>query len=535
MLQKFATCLSIIALARLFTLGQAAAEEIYVGVNARIRSEAATGSSLMKSVHVLTDLYSPRMTGTPSLTAAQDWALKELTSYGLRNAHCEDWDFGFPGWRNKKLSVHVVSPFEDSLVAEVMAWTPSTAGTINAETLNLMPPQNPTSEELTAYLATVKDKVRGKIVLTGKHNLVPINFNPPKLRMSDEDANRTFSPEKPRPVSSATPTPAINRLTVLEVNDEIDKFLISNGALVRVYDAREPHGVIRAITNRYRDVSKFLPTIILRNEDYGRITRVLADGLNVRLEINVANELYPAGKTQRNLLAEIPGTDKNIEVVMLGAHLDAHHLATGATDNAVGVAIVMEAVRILTAIGAKPRRTIRIGLWSGEEQGVLGSQAYVARHFGSAEEPKPDFDRFNGYFNLDTGTGRIRGMRVFGPAEAGEVLRNILAPSSDLGVVGASTYSNRTTPGSDHAAFSVNGLPGIYIDQDPLEYGGYTWHTSIDTYERISEEDAKQAAIVVASAVYHLAMRDTPLPRFPRELMPKREYFPPGSGGIKRN
>ena len=299
-----------------------------------------------------------------------------------------------------------------------------------------------------------------------------------------------------------------------------------NGALIRVYDAREPSGVIRAIINRTRDVSQFMPTIILRNEDYGRITRVLADGTPVKLEINITNRLFPEGKIQQNLLAEIVGTDKKDELVMLGAHIDAHHLATGATDNAVGVAIMMEAVRILKTIGVKPRRTIRIGLWSGEEQRVLGSQSYVLEHFGSAENPKADFDKLSAYFNLDTGTGRIRGMRAFGPFETGEVLRQILAPFADLSVVGASTYSNRTAPSSDHAAFSVNGLTGVYIDQDPLEYGEFTWHTNLDTYERISEDDAKQAAIVMASAVYHVAMREEKLPRFSKENMPKLNYFP---------
>ena len=174
--------------------------------------------------------------------------------------------------------------------------------------------------------------------------------------------------------------------------------------------------------------------------------------------------------------------------------------------------------------GTRPRRTIRLALWSGEEQRVLGSQAYVKTHFGSAEQPLPAFDKLSAYFNLDTGTGRIRGMRVFGPPEAGEVLRQILAPFADLGVVGAGTYNHRTAPGSDHGAFSVKGLPGIYIDHDPLEYGTWTWHTNLDTYERIHEPDAKQAAIVVASAVYHLAMREERLPRFSQEQMPARKF-----------
>lgn len=524
MLQRLTTLILLLALANLSLFAQT--EKIDAEINAKIRAEANKNSQIMRTIHYLTDIYSPRMTGTPNLKAAQDWVKTELEKTGLQNAHFENWDFGFAGWQNEKLSVHAILPFKDSLVAEVMAWTPSTKGVITAETFNLIPPQNPTIEELNAYFATIKTQVKGKIVLTGKHNLNPINFNPPQLRMSDEEAKRTFAPEKPRPLPSPTPTPTVKKLSALEVSDEIDRFLKTNRALIRVYDAREPHGVIRAVINRTRDVSQFLPTIILRNEDYGRITRILADNIAVKLEINVQNRLFPEGKTQRNVLAEIVGADKKDEVVMLGAHLDAHHLGTGATDNAVGVAIMMEAIRILKALNIQPRRTIRIGLWSGEEQRVLGSQSYVMQHFGSAENPKADFDKFNGYFNLDSGTGKIRGMRIFGPAETGEVLRKILEPFKDLTVVGASTYSNRTAPGSDHAAFSVNGLPGVYVDQDPLEYGEFTWHTSLDTYERISEEDAKQAAIVIASTVYQVAMREEKLPRFTKENMPKLNYFP---------
>jgi carboxypeptidase Q len=524
MIKRLTILFSIFALANLSLVAQI--EKIDAEINGKIRLEANRNSGIMRTIHLLSDVYSPRMTGTPNLRAAQNWTKNELEKIGLQNARFENWDFGFPGWQNEKLSVHAVSPFKDSLLAEVMAWTPSTKGLITAETINLIPPQNPTLEELNAYFATVKFQVRGKIVLTGKHNLNPINFQNPQLRMSEKDAENLFAPEKPRPIPSPTPAPAVKKLSALEVNDEIDRFLKLNGALVRVHDAREPHGVIRTVINRTRDVSQYIPTIVLRNEDYGRITRILADGIAVRLEIGIRNRLFPDGKTERNVLAEIIGTIKKDELVMLGAHLDAHHFATGATDNAVGVAIMMEAVRILKALNIRPHRTIRIALWSGEEQRVLGSQAYVARTFGSAENPKADFDKLSAYFNLDSGTGRIRGMRIFGPAETGDVLRRILEPFKDLGVVGATTYSNRTAPGSDHAAFSVNGLPGVYIDQDPLEYGEFTWHTNLDTYERISEEDAKQAAIVIASAVYHAAMRDEKLPRFTKENMPKLNYFP---------
>jgi Zn-dependent M28 family amino/carboxypeptidase len=210
---------------------------------------------------------------------------------------------------------------------------------------------------------------------------------------------------------------------------------------------------------------------------------------------------------------------------MLGGHLDSWHAATGATDNAIGCATMMEAARIINALvkaGAikAPRRTIRVALWSGEEQGLLGSQAYVKEHFGSAENPKPDFAKFGGYFNIDSGTGRARGMSVFGPEEVGVGLRGVLAPFEDLGFYGVLPSRSRALGGSDNTSFSQAGLPGIGVGQDPIEYFNVTWHTNLDTYERIIEDDAKKSAIVIAAAAYHLAMRDDLLPRFGKEQMP---------------
>ena len=290
---------------------------------------------------------------------------------------------------------------------------------------------------------------------------------------------------------------------------------------MRVNDAGRDHGQIRAFQNRTYDVTKAVPTVILRNEDYGRLSRLLADGAPVTLEFTIVNRTYPEGTTSYNTIAEIPGTDKKGEVVMLGGHLDSWHAATGATDNAIGSAIMMEAARILKAIGVTPRRTIRVALWGGEEQGLLGSKAYVAQHFGTYESQKPEFATFAGYFNVDSGTGRIRGASVFGPADAAAVLRDVFAPFEDLGMEGALATTSRRSGGTDSTSFNAAGLPGIGLGQDPIEYGTYTWHTSLDTYERIIEEDAKKSAISIAAAVYHLAMRDELLPRFTKEKMPE--------------
>jgi Zn-dependent M28 family amino/carboxypeptidase len=236
--------------------------------------------------------------------------------------------------------------------------------------------------------------------------------------------------------------------------------------------------------------------------------------------VNIQNRTFPEGRTQYNVVAEIPGSDKAAEVVMLGGHLDSWHAATGATDNAIGCSVMMEAIRILQAVGARPRRTIRLALWSGEEQGLLGSQAYVKQHFGTFENPKPEYESFAGYFNIDSGTGRARGMTVFGPPTAAAIVRQAVAPFADTGVAGATFTRSRRRGGSDHTSFNEAGLPGIGVGQDPIEYQTYTWHTNLDTYERVIESDAQASAMAIASAVYHLAMRDEKLPRFPKDQMP---------------
>jgi hypothetical protein len=493
----------------------------------RLRQEEKNNSQIMKTMHMLSDMYGPRLTGSPNHKAAGEWAVKQMTLWGMKNAHLEPWDFGHVGWLNERLTAMVVSPVKDVLTVEAVAWTPSTRGVVTAKAYQMILPERPTQEQLTAYLETQKAKVRGKIVLAGKHTVIPVDLSPPAKRLTDEQAQQRYGPNArpgggfPRPSPTPTPAPgAPRRLTNRQIDEQIDTFLKTNGALIRVNDAAFAFRRIRAFNNRTFDVNRALPTVVMSNEDYGRITRILADGADVTLEFNILNRVYPEGKTSYNTVAEIPGTDKADEVIMLGGHLDSWHASTGATDNAIGCAIMMEAARILQTLGVKPRRTIRVALWSGEEQGLLGSQAYVKEHFGSFENPKPGYEKFGGYFNIDSGTGRVRGAGVFGPSAAADIMRKILEPLKDDGVVGAVASRSRNLGGSDNTSFSQAGLPGIGMGQDPIEYNSHTWHTNFDTYERILEDDVKKDAVTVAWAVYQLAMSDELLPRFAKADMP---------------
>jgi hypothetical protein len=521
--RRFVALFLITTFIYLPALGQSNADKDLLG---RIRQEEAKNSHIMKTVHMLADVFGPRLTGTPNHRRAAEWAAQQMREWGMVNAHLEPWDFKHPGWLNERLTAHIISPVKDSLVCEVLAWTPSTPGVVRAKAYQLVLPEKPTQDQLSAFFAKESGNVRGRIVLAGKHTLVAINLTPASKRMDDKAAEERFGPNArpfafPTPSPTPTPVPGAPKvLTNRQIDEQLDAFLKTNGALVRVNDAAREHGQIRAFNNRTFDLSKVVPTVVMRNEDYGRISRIMGDGSAVVLEFSIVNRVYPEGRTSFNTVAEIPGSDKADEVIMLGGHLDSWHAATGATDNAIGCAIMMEAARILKALGVKPRRTIRVALWSGEEQGLLGSQAYVKQHFGSFENPKPGYEKFGGYFNIDSGTGRVRGASVFGPPNAAAIMREILKPFKDDGVVGAIASRSRNLGGSDNTSFSQAGLPGIGMGQDPIEYGSHTWHTNLDTYERILEDDVKKDAVTVAWSIYQLAMRDELLPRFDKENLP---------------
>ncbi|HEV3202320.1 MAG TPA: M28 family peptidase [Bryobacteraceae bacterium] len=541
------------------------AQGIDDSTNAKIRKEEAGHSLVMHTLHMLADRYGPRMTGTPNHEAAVQWVIQQFTEWGMKNAHREPWDFARTGWLNERAAGFIVSPVHQNLKFEVVAWTPSTPGAVSGSVVQLELPEGPvapappttdanppagggpgargggggargggrgpqrlgpTKDEMNQWLEANKSKIRGKIVMLGKAAVVPVNFEPPALRRPDDQVKAQYDPNNPNygrggfggGARGGNQDP--NRMTATQVEEAVGAWLLANGALVWLGDSPMEHGIIRVSQHHGYDSTKTIPEVVLRNDDFGRIERLLADGEDVKAEFNIVNHDYPEGKTSYNVVGEIPGTDKADEIVMLGGHLDSWQSATGATDNGIGSSIMMEAARIIQSLGLKPRRTIRVALWSGEEEGLLGSLAYVKQHFGTFEDPKPEFAKLDCYFNIDSGTGRARGGSVFGPPEAAAILRRALDPFADLGVFGASATTSRATGGTDSTSFNNAGLPGIGMSQDPIEYNSVTHHTNLDTYERIVPEDVKGDAVVLAASVWYVANLDQMIPRFTKDKMP---------------
>ncbi|HKV23213.1 MAG TPA: M20/M25/M40 family metallo-hydrolase [Candidatus Acidoferrum sp.] len=544
------------------------------GIYAQIRAEETNNSKIMWIIHEVADVHGPRVTGTPNLKAADDWAVETMKSWGLVNTHLEPWTFQppsaaapVPGWENLELSAEAVAPFHGPLMVEPLAWTPGTDGAVTADVVRMDPPgmelprggfnffggappppepkwaappmhkantpepKQPTQAELDAYLNSVKNKIRGAIVLVGPHIQVEEDMNPSAMRRPEDEWKSRFDAKNPRPFRfPERPKLPEGQLTRAEVSRQVDQFLVDNGALVRVNDAGRAHGIIVAQQNSTYDWSRAVPTLVMRNEDFGRIWRIMNDGTPVKLRVNIQNKEYPEGTTAYNAIGEIEGSDKKDEIVMLGGHYDSWHDATGATDNGIGASMMLEAVRLLTALHIKPRRTIRIALWSGEEEGLLGSLAYVKQHFGSFEEQKPEYAKLDAYFNIDSGTGKPRGAGVFGPDAAADMVRDAMMPFADWGFMGVIKSDSRRTGGTDSTSFNNAGLPGIGLAQDPFDYGSFTHHTNLDTYERIYEEDVREGAVEIASAVYAFAMADDMVPRFKDSEMPKPAPEPgPGS------
>ena len=600
MTPRFAYTLAAGCLAILPALAQAPG---LAAINTQLRAQETKDSQLMWFLHEVTDVYGPRLTGSPGLRAAQDFAVGQMVKWGFSNVHLEAWNFNHPGWQNWDLQANAVSPFQQPLNVRAVSWTPGTNGPVQGPVLIVEPPQPPagagrgargggggggrggrgggmtpeqlaaienpgsapppmptvtpserkpvTQAELDSYLASIKDKVRGAIIFYGPHVQVEENFVPAPLRRAEDSwtqaaggrgggrggpaAAAARGARGGAPAAGGAAPAAPEGLTAAEIAGQVNKFLIANGALVKVTDAGRAYGVIAqqssAGYNENPD-NPNLPSLLMGNEDYGRIYRTSTiDHIPVVLRINMHNEFYPTGRTVYNVVGELPGTDKADEVVMNGGHFDSWNPATGATDNAAGGAVAVEALRLIHTLNLPHRRTLRVALWSGEEEGLYGSIAYVAQHFGSAENPKLEWFKLDAYLNLDDGTGKPRGASVFGPPEAAAMVSTAMDNFKDWGFYHVNPTVGRQTGGTDSTSFNNAGLPGVGYSQDPFDYNTYTHHTNFDTYERIYEPDMREAAVEEALTLYSLANADQMVPRCSAATMPAPPAGRGGGGG----
>jgi carboxypeptidase Q len=521
----------------------------------KIRDEGLNRSQVMQTLSYLSDVIGPRLTASPGMKRANEWTRDTLTKWGLQNAHLEEWGPFGRGWTLKRFSAQVTDPLDIPLIAYPKAWSPGTNGPISADVVYFDPKDE-------ADLARFKGQLKGKIVLTSAMREVKAHFETQGTRRDEKNLLTLANAPMPQPTGRRGGFGGGNQAAA-EFGAKKNLFLRDEGAALLVDAARGDGGTIfvqsatvpqpfipnafgpnapRGIRPYDKD-AKMLPQMSVAVEHYNRIVRMIQAGEKVKMETNIAVEYQDADLNGYNTVAEIPGSDPNLkdEIVMLGGHMDSWHAGTGATDNGAGVAVGMEAVRIIQALGLKPRRTIRIALWTGEEQGLLGSRAYVAKHFGKLETPpttttnatqgggdgatmtRPaqaasvlvkmaEYDKLAGYFNLDNGTGKIRGVYLQGNDSVASLFRQWLAPFKDLG---AETLSLSNTGGTDHLSFDGIGLPGFQFIQDEIEYDTRTHHSNMDVFDRIQGDDMKQAATIMAAFVYQTAMRDEKLPRKP--------------------
>jgi len=506
------------------TLAQLPHDQTNLDALTRIKDEELKRSQVMEMVGYLTDVIGPRLTGSPNLRKAQEYALTRTRSWGLSNSHLEAWGPFGRGWTLESFTANVVSPAFSSLIAYPKAWSPDTNGTLRGEVVFL-------DVQTPADLAKYKGKLGGKIVLFGPVRTVDPNFSPLATRTSDEELLK---------LQNATPKADEQRFQMspvvrarLDLNyqkwqllyDEDAAVVIEPGAgdggVVYVTRALIPSPVDTPSEQRKQpwglDKPKVIPQLVVSAEQYNRIVRVVDRGIPVQLEVNIKARFYDQDPMSYNVIAEIPGTDLKDEIVMVGGCLDSWHTGTGAADNAAGAAVVMEIARLLKTLNLQPRRTIRIALWSAEEQGALGSKAYVAAHFATREsgpnlrlELKREAEKFSGYFNLDYGTGKIRGVYLQGNEAVKPIFGDWLAPLKDLG---AATLTIEGVGATDHNSFDAVGLPGFQFIRDYMETNTRTAHTNMDVYDHVLEDDLKQSAIVATWFVYQAAMRDGKLPR----------------------
>jgi carboxypeptidase Q len=509
-----------------------AQEKVDLDAANRIRDAALNHSQIMDMVGYLTDVTGPRLTGSPNLKRAEEYARDKLREWGLANAHLEAWGPFGSSWALGGFTANMLSPDFSPLIAYPKAWSPGTNGTVRGEVVFL---DVKTAADVDKY----RGKLKNKIILFSPARHVEPLFDPPAQRQTDEQLLRLANAQpsgQPRPFQFTPEQRAAEELNYRKwqlIQSEGGAVVLQpsyrDAGTVYVTSATVPYPPDVPFEKRAHawDLNKpvVTPQVNVAAEQYNRIVRLVMRGIPVQLEVNIAARFFDDEPMSYNVIAEIPGSDLKDEVVMIGGSIDSWYAGTGATDNAAGAATALEVIRILQFLDLKPRRTIRIGLWSAEEQGTLGSRAYVATHFGrkinAADgqpghvrfEFKPENEKFDAYFNLDYGTGRIRGLYLQGNEAARPIFRALLEPYRDLG---ASTLSITDIGATDHMPFDEVGLPAFQWIRDYME-GDNTRapHTNMDTYDHVLEDDLKQSAAVAASVIYHLAMRDERVPRKP--------------------
>ena len=523
---------------------------------ARIKEEGEKRSQVMATLGTLTDVIGPRLSGSPALKRANEWTRDEMAKWGLENAHLEPWGPFGRGWTLKRFSAQVIEPQCIPLIAVPKAWSPSLEGGLTAEVIHF-------DAKTEADFEKYKGKLKGAIVLTSPTVDVPARFEPLASRKTDKrllDLADAPEPGQPRagrprqgPLRPESKPDAAKGLSPMELQARKRAFLAEERPALLIDPSRNGDGgtlFVQAAEvftpapepteegappKRVRAWDKdadVIPQLVMAKEHYNRLVRMLAAGESIKMAVELAVEYQDEDLNCHNTIAEIPGTDLKDEIVMLGGHLDSWHGGTGATDNAVGCAVAMEAARIIKALDLKPRRTIRVALWTGEEQGIFGSKAYVEEHFGKrgddgSEGTKPEHDKLSGYFNLDNGTGKIRGVYLQGNEAVRPIFRKWLQPFRDMG---AQTLSIANTGGTDHLSFDAVGLPGFQFIQDEIEYGTRTHHSNMDLYDRAQVDDLKQASIIMAAFVYNTAMMDEKLPRKPAPAPKPAESAPQAAG-----
>lgn len=498
-------------------------ENVDLNVVHMIKNEAFNNSQIMDTMFYLCDVNGPRVSGSPGYQKAADYIKKRLTEHGIPNVKFEEFEFG-RGWSHSKYAGHMIEPAYLELIGFPMAWTPGTNGLVQGEVVHA-PLRTP------GDLERWKGKLKGKIVLVDA--VRPLAY-PEKAnfhRYTAEELEKMK--EAPEPGMSpfgrggqggpAGPNgQPMTREQMMAFRDNLSKFMAEEGILVAVKNSRDGDGGMvfgEAAGSYEKGKPTPCPTVVIASEHYHRAVRLLEKKVPVKMAFEVEAQFHDNNNKTFNVVAELPGTTRKDEYIMLGGHLDSWQGATGATDNATGVAVMMEAARVLKTLDLKLSRSIRLGFWAAEEQGLHGSRAYVKEHLANPEDMKvkPEHGKISAYFNIDNGSGKIRGIYTQGNDMVKGIVAKWLEPFTDLG---ASTVTNRNTGGTDHQAFDAVGVPGFQFIQDPLDYNSRVHHSSADTFDHLKEEDLRQGSTILATFLLNAANAEKALPRPPMPTKP---------------